>query len=68
VGPLVPIPVGDEARCRALAVDLRRRGVLVSAVIPPSVPPGGARLRTVATWGFDGADEAAERLAQALFA
>ena len=43
--PIIPIHVGNEARTMALGAALAARGYLVGAVRPPTVPPGGSRLR-----------------------
>jgi len=40
-----PLLVGDAARALALSDSLLERGVLVSAIRPPTVPDGTARLR-----------------------
>ncbi|HGM5580079.1 TPA: 8-amino-7-oxononanoate synthase [Pseudomonas putida] len=40
-----PILVGDSARALTLSKKLRERGLLVTAIRPPTVPAGGARLR-----------------------
>jgi 8-amino-7-oxononanoate synthase len=45
VSPIVPIILKDEARALAASRDLESRGFLVSAIRPPTVPPGTARLR-----------------------
>jgi 8-amino-7-oxononanoate synthase len=42
---IVPVVVGDNARALALAAALLARGVLVTAIRPPTVPAGTARLR-----------------------
>lgn len=42
---IVPVLVGDDARVVRVGCELARRGLLVGAVRPPTVPPGGARLR-----------------------
>jgi 7-keto-8-aminopelargonate synthetase-like enzyme len=42
---ILPIVLGDNARTVAFAAALRRRGVLVHPIRPPTVPPGTARLR-----------------------
>lgn len=42
---IVPVVVGDNARALALAAALLARGVLVTAIRPPTVPHGTARLR-----------------------
>lgn len=43
--PIVPVEVGEERRCVALAEDLLARGGWVPAVRYPTVPRGKARLR-----------------------
>jgi 8-amino-7-oxononanoate synthase len=40
-----PILIGDAARAMALSRKLRERGLLVTAIRPPTVPAGSARLR-----------------------
>jgi len=42
---ILPVVLGDNARTLAFATALRRRGVLVHAIRPPTVPRGTARLR-----------------------
>ena len=42
---ILPIVLGDNARTVAFAAALRRHGVLVHPIRPPTVPPGTARLR-----------------------
>ena len=43
--PIQPILIGDSARALALSALLRERGLLVTAIRPPTVPVGSARLR-----------------------
>ena len=43
--PIAPILVGDEARAVAASRALLDRGFHVTAIRPPTVPPGGSRLR-----------------------
>jgi 8-amino-7-oxononanoate synthase len=43
--PIQPILIGDSARALQLSALLRERGVLVTAIRPPTVPAGSARLR-----------------------
>ncbi|MCO7631951.1 8-amino-7-oxononanoate synthase [Pseudomonas guariconensis] len=43
--PIQPILVGDSARALRLSQMLRERGLLVTAIRPPTVPAGAARLR-----------------------
>jgi len=42
---IVPVIVGDPRKAVELARRLRKRGILVGAIRPPSVPPGTSRLR-----------------------
>jgi 8-amino-7-oxononanoate synthase len=43
--PIQPIVLGDSARALAWSQRLRELGLLVTAIRPPTVPAGGARLR-----------------------
>ncbi len=43
--PIQPILVGDAGRALRLSQLLRERGLLVTAIRPPTVPAGSARLR-----------------------
>ncbi|MNJ34773.1 8-amino-7-oxononanoate synthase [Pseudomonas alkylphenolica] len=43
--PIQPILIGDSARALRLSQMLRERGLLVTAIRPPTVPAGSARLR-----------------------
>ncbi|WPC04761.1 8-amino-7-oxononanoate synthase [Pseudomonas benzenivorans] len=43
--PIQPILVGDSGRALRLSQLLRERGLLVTAIRPPTVPAGSARLR-----------------------
>ncbi|MCU0937233.1 MAG: 8-amino-7-oxononanoate synthase [Gammaproteobacteria bacterium] len=40
-----PVPLGDAARALEVSSALRRRGILVPGIRPPTVPAGSARLR-----------------------
>ena len=42
---ILPVVLGDVERTMAFAAALRRCGVLVHPIRPPTVPPGSARLR-----------------------
>ena len=44
-----PLIVGDNARALRLAERLRQQGCWVTAIRPPTVPPGTARLRLTLT-------------------
>jgi 8-amino-7-oxononanoate synthase len=43
--PIQPLILGDAARALHLSQDLRDQGFLISAIRPPTVPEGTARLR-----------------------
>ncbi|MFK0311936.1 8-amino-7-oxononanoate synthase [Pseudomonas sp. NPDC090233] len=43
--PIQPILIGDSAQALRLSQMLRARGLLVTAIRPPTVPAGSARLR-----------------------
>ncbi|RMT82402.1 8-amino-7-oxononanoate synthase [Pseudomonas viridiflava] len=43
--PIQPIVIGDAGRALRLSHLLRERGVMVTAIRPPTVPAGSARLR-----------------------
>ena len=43
--PIQPLLCGDEATVMALSATLEQSGFLVSAIRPPTVPEGKARLR-----------------------
>ncbi len=46
---ILPVQVGENRRALELAAALRERGLLVTAVRPPTVPEGTARLRLSVT-------------------
>ncbi|MBS3804018.1 MAG: 8-amino-7-oxononanoate synthase [Oleiphilaceae bacterium] len=43
--PIQPILIGDARQALALSADLEARGLLVTAIRPPTVPDGASRLR-----------------------
>jgi 8-amino-7-oxononanoate synthase len=43
--PIQPILIGDNQRALQVSSELQKRGFLVGAIRPPSVPQGEARLR-----------------------
>src|SRR5262249_29909310 len=43
--PIVPVILGEPERALAASAMLERHGLLVVAILPPSVPPARARLR-----------------------
>ncbi len=47
--PIQPILIGDAGRALQLSRMLRERGLLVTAIRPPTVPAGSARLRVTLT-------------------
>ena len=62
--PIVPLILGTPERALAHSRALRERGLLVSAIRPPTVPRGTSRLRIVPTAAHTEAE--VERLVQAL--
>ena len=66
--PIQPIVVGSSARALALSAALRERGILVTAIRPPTVPRGTARLRVTlcATHTHADIDRLLEALQQAV--
>ena len=60
----MPFVCGDEARALAAADALARRGLLVTAIRPPTVPPGTSRLRVALSAAHT--IEQVDRLATAL--
>lgn len=59
-----PLLVGDNRQALALTDRLRQRGCWLTAIRPPTVPPGGARLRITLTAAHQNAD--IDRLLEAL--
>ncbi|WP_288439308.1 8-amino-7-oxononanoate synthase [uncultured Pseudomonas sp.] len=53
--PIQPIMVGDSAKAVELSRMLRERGLLVTAIRPPTVPAGSARLRVTLSAAHSGA-------------
>jgi 8-amino-7-oxononanoate synthase len=53
---ILPVHVGDNVRALELAARLRQRGMLVTAVRPPTVPEGTARLRLSVTLAHSAED------------
>ena len=62
--PIQPIIAGDAERALAWSEQLESDGILVSAIRPPTVPEGSARLRI--TLSAAHSDEQFERLLKAL--
>ena len=56
--PIAPVVVGDEARAVAASRALLERGFHVTAIRPPTVPPGGSRLRITVSAAHTAADVA----------
>lgn len=54
--PIIPIPIGDVARTRRCGAFLRDHGVKLGIIRPPTVPPGGSRLRLSLRLGLGSAD------------
>ena len=47
--PIFPIIVGDNERALSLAYELELRGIITTAIRPPTVPVGESRLRMTVT-------------------
>lgn len=62
--PIQPILIGDSGRAMRLSQLLRERGLLVTAIRPPTVPAGSARLRVTLSAAHSAAQ--LERLLEAL--
>jgi len=62
--PIQPIVVGSSERALALSAALRQRGILVTAIRPPTVPKGTARLRV--TLSAIHTEQQVDRLLEAL--
>ncbi|MBI3775508.1 MAG: 8-amino-7-oxononanoate synthase [Gammaproteobacteria bacterium] len=52
--PIQPLLVGDTQRAVELSAALYERGILISAIRPPTVPEGSARLRITFTAAHSG--------------
>uniref|UniRef100_A0A1I7Z8I3 Aminotran_1_2 domain-containing protein n=1 Tax=Steinernema glaseri TaxID=37863 RepID=A0A1I7Z8I3_9BILA len=55
--PIQPILIGDAARAMRLSAMLRERGLMVTAIRPPTVPAGSARLRVTLTAAHSAAQD-----------
>jgi 8-amino-7-oxononanoate synthase len=62
--PIQPIMIGDPGRAVSLSAGLEARGMLVTAIRPPTVPVGTSRLRVTLTAAHEDAD--VDRLLEAL--
>jgi len=64
ITPIVPLVVGEAAAALAASTALLERGLLVSAIRPPTVPRGSARLRI--TFSANHTDGQVDSLLEAL--
>lgn len=62
--PIQPVVLGDAARALRWGAALEAQGLLVTAIRPPTVPPGGARLRV--TFSAAHTEAQVDRLLEAL--
>lgn len=63
-GPIQPVPLGSSQRALDVSAALRERGLWVTAIRPPTVPRGSARLRV--TLSAAHTDEHVDRLLDGL--
>ena len=54
--PIQPIVIGDNNRVLEMSEKLLQQGILVTAIRPPTVPVGSARLRITLSAGHEKAD------------
>ena len=62
--PIQPLLIGDDADAMALSAALREHGMLITAIRPPTVPQGQARLRITLSAAHE--EDDVDRLLQAL--
>ncbi len=62
--PIQPVILGDESAALAMSASLEQKGILISAIRPPTVPAGSSRLRITLTAAHEDAD--VDRLLAAL--
>lgn len=62
--PIQPLLIGDSERALQLSAGLRQRGIMITAIRPPTVPQGTARLRVTLSAAHSEAD--VDRLLEAL--
>ena len=66
VSPIIPLIIGDNERVIEYQAKLKEQGILVSAIRPPTVPAGTARLRLSLSAAHS--DDDIERLAEVVAA
>ncbi len=62
--PIQPLVIGDNAKALAMSAALLEKGILISAIRPPTVPEGTARLRI--TFSAEHSESDVEHLLNAL--
>ena len=55
-GPILRVPINDDAKCIRLASELLQRGIYVNSVLYPSVPRNEAMIRLCVSAGHDPAE------------
>ncbi|MDF2501251.1 MAG: bioF [Anaerosporomusa subterranea] len=53
ITPIIAVMVGEADQTLRLAAELKEQGIIVSAIRPPTVPPGTSRLRLTVIVGHD---------------
>jgi 8-amino-7-oxononanoate synthase len=62
--PIQPVVINDDEKVMQISAALRKKGFLVGAIRPPTVPVGSGRLRI--TFSADHSEEQVDRLLAAL--
>ncbi|WP_425060474.1 8-amino-7-oxononanoate synthase [Sporomusa carbonis] len=53
ITPIIPVMAGEAKRAVRLTAELKEQGIIITAIKPPTVPPGTSRLRLTVTAAHD---------------